>query len=47
MIKYINNFDDVKSVYKYIPFQDDIKDIYELNNIIEYNNYEQINNDNN
>ena len=47
MIKYINNFGDIKSIYKYIPFQDDIKDIYELNNIIEDNDYEQINNDKN
>ena len=47
MIKYINNFGDIKSIYKYIPFQDDIRDIYELNNIIEDNNYPQINSDNN
>ena len=47
MIKYINNFGDIKSIFKYIPFQDDIKDIYDYSNIIQHNNYEQINTDNN
>ena len=47
MIKYINNFGDIKSVYKYIPFQDEVKDIYDYNNIIEDKDYEQLNTDNN
>ena len=34
MIKFINHFGDIKSVYKYIPFHEELKDIYDLNNIM-------------
>ena len=41
MIKYINCFGDIKSVYKYIPFKGDIQDFYDIttnNNFISDNN---------
>jgi hypothetical protein len=34
MIKYINCLGDIKCIFKYIPFQGDIQDIYDLNNNI-------------
>ena len=46
MIKYINNFGDIKSIYKYIPFQNDSKDFYDFNNIIDYNKCDCMNKDN-
>ena len=43
MIKYINNFGDIKSIYKYIPFHGDAKDIFELNNMVNENCYKENN----
>ncbi len=40
MIKYINCFGDIKCIFKYIPFQGDIQDIYDLN----HNNINDIDN---